>query len=73
MPTIAHLQGKFCRTQAWRIRNLITIFARLAKLPHRPTEENIRKMYEILGIPIPAGILLELFLQPADVPPNVTQ
>ena len=50
-------QGDFCRQQSWRVRNLISMFNRIVKLPHRPNEENIRKIYIHLGIPIPPGTL----------------
>ena len=31
------------------------MFNRIAKLPHRPHEDNIRKIYEMLELPIPPG------------------
>ncbi|CAE7906162.1 zmpB, partial [Symbiodinium necroappetens] len=46
---------KFCRVQAWRIRNLVTMLVRIIKLPHRPSEEGIRNIYQMLDIPIPPG------------------
>ncbi|CAE7401334.1 unnamed protein product [Symbiodinium microadriaticum] len=46
---------KFCRVQAWRIRNLVTMLVRIIKLPHRPSEEGIRNIYKMLDIPIPPG------------------
>ncbi|CAE7803492.1 unnamed protein product [Symbiodinium sp. CCMP2592] len=39
----------------WRVRNLISMFNRICKLPHRPNEENIRKIYLHLGLEIPPG------------------
>ncbi|CAE7709991.1 unnamed protein product [Symbiodinium sp. CCMP2592] len=47
----------FCRQQAWRVRNLISMFNRIVKLPHRPNEEGIRKIYTHLGLEIPPGTL----------------
>ncbi|CAE7336937.1 unnamed protein product [Symbiodinium sp. CCMP2456] len=47
--------SNFAKNQGWRIRNLITMFVRIAKLPHRPTEEGIRRIYEAVDIPIPEG------------------
>ena len=42
------------------MRNLISMFNRIAKQPHRPNEANIRKLYTMLGIPIPPGLFLAL-------------
>ena len=39
------------------MKNLISMFNRIVKLPHRPNEENVRKIYEMLDIPIPPGTL----------------
>ncbi|CAE7578512.1 unnamed protein product [Symbiodinium sp. CCMP2456] len=46
---------EFCRQQAWRVRNLVSMFNRICKLPHLPNEENIRKIYVHLGLELPPG------------------
>ena len=48
--------GDFCRTAAWKVRNLITIFGVIAKKPHRPRERNVRKLFRMVGIDMPEGL-----------------
>ncbi|CAE7325240.1 unnamed protein product, partial [Symbiodinium sp. KB8] len=48
-------EGSQLHAQAWIIRNLITIFAKVAKRPHKPRCAGVRSLFEKAGIPVPAS------------------
>ncbi|OLQ07325.1 hypothetical protein AK812_SmicGene9281 [Symbiodinium microadriaticum] len=37
------------------VRGRVIVLARIAKKPHRPREQNILRLYELVGIPVPEG------------------
>ncbi|CAE7576074.1 unnamed protein product [Symbiodinium sp. CCMP2456] len=45
--------GDVCRTQAWVLKRLVSIFARAARRGHYPRERAFRDIYRTAGIPLP--------------------
>ena len=48
-----YLTGPELQAQAWIVRNMVTIFAKVAKRPHTPRDAGIRRLFNASGIPIP--------------------
>ena len=47
--------GDVIRVEAWILRRLVFLFARVARRGHRPREHNIRLLMEAAGIPVPSS------------------
>jgi|Cyp1metagenome_2_1107374.scaffolds.fasta_scaffold00077_9 hypothetical protein len=47
------ISGETVKIEAWIIKRLVYIFARLAKRGHRPRQESLRELMEIAGLPVP--------------------
>ena len=47
------ISGETVKIEAWIIKRLVYIFARLAKRGHRPRQPALRELMEIAGLPVP--------------------
>lgn len=47
--------GGVIRTEAWKIRRLVTTFSRYAKRGHYPREAAIRRIYMESEVPLPSA------------------
>ena len=51
--TYVSCRGHEVRAEAWLLRRLITIFAKMAKRPHAPRDPGVRDLFRASGIPVP--------------------
>ena len=56
---MARVSGEEIKTEAWILRNLVTIISQAAKRPHVPRSKEFRLLFRAIGIDVPeteAGI-----------------
>ena len=47
-------RGHELRAEAWLLRRMVTIFAKMAKRPHAPRDPGVRDLFHASGIPVPS-------------------
>ena len=52
------ISGDDINTEAWIIRNLVTVLAGAARRPHRPRSPEMRTLFRAIGIDVPENVAI---------------